>query len=581
MRKTKIVCTLGPSTDKPGVLEELIYAGLNVARFNFSHGTHEEHLKRYELLKELREKTKMPIGALLDTKGPEIRTGNFVEGSAFLKAGQNFTFKFEEVEGTNEFCSLSYKNLYEDVVKGSDILIDDGLIGMKVLSVENKDIICQVLNDGKVSNHKGVNVPGITLSLPYLNKKDIDDIHFGIKHDFDFIATSFTRNADDLMQVRQILDKAGSQMKIIAKIENSDGVENIDEILSIADGIMVARGDMGVEIPLEEIPVLQKILINKAYSAGKHVITATQMLDSMIKNPRPTRAETTDVANAIFDGTSAIMLSGETAAGAYPVRAVETMATIALRTEQEIDYSTYRNTKELTANRSITDAISHATCSTAQDLKARAILTVTKSGKTARMISKYRPGCPIIACTTEERVQRQLTLSWGVTPIVVKEQKDADSLFDSSMEVAQKHGLLEDGDIVAITAGVPIGISGTTNLLKVAVVGNILVSGKGIGDQKVVGNLCVCKSLDDIKTKFKKGDILVVPYTSNDILQEMKGSIGLIVEAEGNNSHAAVAGLALDLPVIVGATSATSILKDGISVILDCATGQIRSSDNL
>lgn len=581
MRKTKIVCTLGPATDKPGILEKIIYSGMNVARFNFSHGTHEEHLKRFTALKKLREKCHIPVGALLDTKGPEIRTGDFENGKATLKSGQIFTFKYGQVLGTNEFCSISYPELYKDVQKGTGILIDDGLIALRVLEIENKDILCEVLNGGVVSNHKGINVPGVTLSLPYLSQKDIDDLHFGMENGFDFVATSFTRNADDVLQVKRVLEESKTPIKIIAKIENGDGVKNIEEILSVADGIMVARGDMGVEIPLEEIPILQKVLINKAYSAGKHVITATQMLDSMIKNPRPTRAETTDVANAIYDGTSAIMLSGETAAGAYPVQAVETMALIARRTEKDIDYTNFHKSADKEHNLSITDAISHATCTTAHDLKAKAILTVTKSGKTARMISKYRPACAIIACTTEEHVQRHLTLSWGVTPIVVSEQQDTDSLFDNSIDTAHKLGLLENGDIVTITAGVPVGVSGTTNLLKITVVGDILVSGRALNDKKIVGNVCVCKTMEEVASKFKPGEILVVPYTNNDILQYMKQASGLIIEADGSNSHGAIAGLALDLPVIFGATAATSILKDGISVVMECEFGHVRSSDNL
>ncbi|MGN0355761.1 MAG: pyruvate kinase [Muricoprocola sp.] len=473
MRKTKIICTLGPATDQPGVLEALIDAGMNVARFNFSHGDHEEQKKRFIELKHARNKAKKPVAALLDTKGPEIRLKDFKDGKVMLEKGQDFTLTTREIEGNEKEISITYKQLVQDVKAGDHILLDDGLIGLEVKEVTDTDIVCTVLNGGPVSNHKGVNVPNVSLSMPFISEKDRDDIVFGLKTGYDFIAASFTRNADDIMQIRKIMEEENNtSVKIIAKIENKEGVDNIDDILQVADGIMVARGDMGVEIPMEDLPAIQKRLIKKAMFAGKIVITATQMLDSMMKNPRPTRAEITDVANAIYDGTSAIMLSGETAAGKYPVETLQTMVRIAERTEASINYVNrfnHRSTKGNAGN--VTEAISYATCSTAHDLKAAAIITVTKSGGTAQTIAKYRPNCNIIGCATLPQVCRQLNLCWGVIPVQTKEQQDTFELFEHSIEEATNAGLLEEGDIAVITAGVPLGMSGTTNLINVHVVG--------------------------------------------------------------------------------------------------------------
>lgn len=473
-RKTKIICTLGPSTDRPGVLEALIESGMNVARFNFSHGSHEEQRIRFIALKKARNAAKKPIAALLDTKGPEIRVKDFAEGKVQLKKGQTFTLTTREIDGDASMVSITYKNLVNDVKNGDMILLDDGLIGLCVKEVSETDIVCEVLNSGPVSNHKGVNVPNVSLSMPYISEKDRDDIKFGVKMGFDFIAASFTRSAEDILEIRKILEEENCHsIRIIAKIENQQGVDNIDEILSVADGIMVARGDMGVEIPLEDVPAIQKKLIKKAICAGKISITATQMLDSMMSNPRPTRAEATDVANAIYDGTSAIMLSGETAAGKYPVETLQTMDRIALHTENDIDYVNRFN-RISTKNRqfNITEAISYATCSTAHDLSAAAIVTVTKSGTTAHMIAKNRPACPIIGCATHPHVYRQLNLVWGVIPIQTKEEQDTFELFEHSLDEAVEKNLLKDGDITVITAGVPLGMSGTTNLINVHVVGD-------------------------------------------------------------------------------------------------------------
>ncbi|MEG6571247.1 pyruvate kinase [[Clostridium] cellulosi] len=574
MRKTKIVCTLGPSTDDENVVREMMLSGMNIARFNFSHQTYADHKRRVDMLKKLRKELDLPIAFLLDTKGPEIRLGTFQNKSVVLKEGQTFTLTTKEIEGTDSIVSVSFKGLPGDVKPGNHILIDDGLIDMVVENVKNTDIICKVLNGGKVSNNKGVNIPGAHLSLPFLSEKDKNDLLFGIENGFDFIAASFTRTASDIIEIRKILEEnGGSSIRIIAKIENSEGVDNIDSILKVADGIMVARGDMGVEIPFEEIPRLQKMLIKKAYNAGKLAITATQMLDSMTVNPRPTRAEVTDVANAIYDGTSAIMLSGETAAGKHPVEAVKTMSRIAERTEANIDYVKRLAQRQPEENPSVTNAISHATCTTAHDLGAAAILTVTKSGQTARFISKFRPACPIIGCTPDEQVYRQLNMSWGVVPVMTKEMQNTDALFEHAVNSAVAKGLLHDGDLIVITAGIPLGVSGTTNLLKVQIVGDALVSGHGIVHSTVCGNLCVCKTEEEALKNFNDGDILVIPQTSNNIMPIIKKCSGIIAEADGSASHAAVVGLTLDLPVIVGAKNATKILKSGTTVILDGTRG--------
>lgn len=473
MKRTKIICTLGPATDEPGILEKLIESGMDVARFNFSHGSHEEQKQRFNVLKKARNAARKPVAALLDTKGPEIRLKNFREGKVLLEKGQTFILTSREVEGDASMVSITYQDLVHDVKAGDAILLDDGLIGLTVKEVTETDIICEVQNSGPVSNHKGVNVPNVSLSMPFVSEKDREDILFGIRMGFDFIAASFTRNAGDIRRIKEILQEESCEtIQIIAKIENKEGVDNIDEILQEADGIMVARGDMGVEIPMEDLPAIQKTLIKKAMMAGKIVITATQMLDSMIKNPRPTRAEITDVANAIYDGTGAIMLSGETAAGKYPVETLQTMVRIAERAESSINYVylfNHRSTKENQEN--ITEAISYASCSTAHDLKAAAIVSVTKSGSTARLISKYRPACPIIGCATHPHVCRHLNLCWGITPLQIKEEQDTFELFEHALEEAMDAGLLQTGDVTVITAGVPLGRPGTTNLINVHVAG--------------------------------------------------------------------------------------------------------------
>lgn len=576
MRKTKIICTLGPATDKGDVLRKLMESGADVLRLNFSHQTHAEQKIRADKVKALREELDLPIALLLDTKGPEIRLKQFEQPKVMLTAGSQFTLTTRDVVGNDTIASITFAGLPHDVSIGSRILIDDGLIELKVESCTDTDITCRVINGGPVSARKGINVPGVQLSLPFISEQDKEDIAFAVQEDFDFIAASFTRTADDILEMRALLESLNNHdIRIIAKIENIDGVNNIDEIINVADGIMVARGDLGVEIPLEEIPVIQKQLIQKAYLAGKQVITATQMLDSMMKNPRPTRAESTDVANAIYDGTSAIMLSGETAAGDYPIEALKTMIRIAVRTEEDIDYKSRFEKRGPLEQPNVTAAISHATCTTAHDLGARAIITVSKSGRTARMISRFRPECPIIGGTTDPKVSRQMNLSWGVTPIMVDEKTNTDELFDHVVSRASAAGLVDNGDIVVITTGVPLGVSGTTNLLKVQLVGDVRVSGVGVTKGTVTGNLCVCKDEEQAMAEFRDGDILVIPYTTNDILPQMRRASAIITEKEGINSHAAIVGLALDKPVIVGAEYATSLLKSGTTVTVDAAKGVV------
>ena len=590
-RKTKIICTLGPATDKGDVLRQLILEGMNVARFNFSHGTHEEQKARLDKLVALREELGRPVAALLDTKGPEIRLKDFTEGKVELKAGQTFTLTTEDMEGDANRVSITYKNLPNDVKPGNRILIDDGLIGMEVVSItpvegvkaledgsQPMNINCRVLNSGFVSNKKGVNVPNVELTMPYISEKDYNDIVFGIENDYDYIAASFVRTADDVLAIREILkEKGGTDIKIIAKIENMQGVQNIDEIIRVTDGVMVARGDMGVEIPLEDVPVMQKMIIKKCYESGKVVITATQMLDSMMKNPRPTRAESTDVANAIYDGTSAIMLSGETAAGAYPVEALQTMVRIAMRTEQDINYWYRFHARHTQADPDVTSAISHATCTMSEDLNAAAIITVTKSGRTARMVSKYRPATPIVCGCLTEKVYRQTGLFWGVHPILLEEKNNADDLFDYAVDATEKAGYISKGDVVILTAGVPLGVSGTTNLIKVQVAGHILAKGRGINKKKVSGNLCVCHDMADLK-QFKAGDIIVAKDTNNDMMEQIRQASGLIVEAEDMNCHAAIVGLSLDIPVLIRAEQALEFLKSSAYVELDAENGVVSAN---
>ena len=580
MRKTKIICTLGPSTDQEGVLRELVANGMNVARFNFSHGSHEEHLGRFEKLKAIREELGKPVAALLDTKGPEIRLKDFKNGTEMLEAGQTFTLTTREVEGTKEICSITYKDLPQDVQPGGTIMLDDGLIKLQIITVNDTDIVCKVLNNGKIKNKKGVNVPGVHLSMPYMSQRDRDDIIFGAQQGFDFIAASFVRTAQDVYDIRNLLNEYDSDIRIIAKIENREGVNNIDSILAAADAVMVARGDLGVEIDFTELPGIQKNIIERSFSFGKPIVTATQMLDSMIVNPRPTRAEISDVANAIYDGTSAIMLSGETAAGAYPVDALKTMSAIAERTEQE-NHARFVPLAENTGKISVSDATAHAACLTAKDVNAAAIVTVSESGNTARLLSKYRPKQPIIACVMDEQVQRQLSLSWGITSLLMGPAHSTDELIEMSTALAQKNGYLHNGELAVVTAGVPVGVSGTTNMIKIHMVGNCLATGVGVGRGKTdlvsaSGKACVCRTLEEVKAKFRPGMVLVVPSTTNEMLGYVRDAAALVVEEPGLNSHAAIVGNSLLKPTIVGAAGACSHIRDGLDIAVDCAHGSVQ-----
>ena len=578
IRKTKIVCTMGPNLFEKHLIAPLMKAGMNVARFNFSHGTYETHQHYYDEVCRIRDELGLPVATMLDTKGPEIRVRSFKNGRVTLQNGQLFALTTDEVEGDEERVSITYKELPQDIAVGSSILIDDGLIGMQVERIDGADIVCRVLNGGVVSNNKGVNIPNAHLSMPFISEKDHQDILFAIKNGYDFIAASFTRCADDIMQIRHILQENNCHtINIIAKIENMEGVENIDEILRVVDGVMVARGDLGVEVPLEDVPSLQKKLIQRGIAAGKPVITATQMLDSMIKNPRPTRAEATAVANAIYDGTSAIMLSGESAVGAYPVEAVETMVRIALRAEADMDYIR-RFSRDTSASTDVTNAISHATVTSAHDLNASAIITVTKSGSTARILSRDRPACVIVGCTTEKHVWRQLALSWGTVPLMIAEESNTDDLFEHAVDAAVQNGLVHDGELVVLTAGVPLGISGTTNLMKVHVVGHLLSRGQGLHGGKVVAPLCVIRNLEKDAKDFNTGDVIVCHQTTREMFSMLRKSSAIVLEDDNPEGHGAIAGMSLDIPVIIGAKNATNILKSGAVVTVDGEKGTVSAN---
>ncbi len=579
IRKTKIVCTMGPNLFEKGLIADLMQAGMNVARFNFSHGDHESHKRNHDEFCRIRDELGLPVATLLDTKGPEVRVRSFKEGKVTLKPGQLFTLTADEVEGDENRVSVTYKNLPQDVKAGNAILIDDGLIGMVVEKVVGSDVICRVNNAGVVSNNKGVNIPNVHLSMPFISEKDRSDIIFAAREGFDFIAASFTRSADDILQMRQILkENDGAGINIIAKIENMEGVENIDEILRVVDGVMVARGDLGVEVPLEVVPSIQKELIQRCLAMGKPVITATQMLDSMIKNPRPTRAEATDVANAIYDGTSAIMLSGETAVGAYPVEAVKTMVKIALAAEADI-----KNIRGFTrANpvaTDVTNAISHATVTSAQDLNASAIITVSMSGSTPRSLSRYRPRTVIVGCTSVERVWRQMSLSWGTVPLMIGKESNTDDLFEHAVDAAVAAGIVRDGELVVLTAGVPLGISGTTNLMKVHVVGHMLTQGVGLHGGRLVAPLCVIRDFEKDSPAFDDGDVIVCHQTTSAMYPLLRKASGLVLEDPNPDGHGAIVGQTLDIPVIIGAAHATEILKSGAIVTIDGKKGTVSAND--
>lgn len=575
MHKTKIVCTLGPSTSTVEIIKQLIKSGMSAARINFSHGTYESHAVVINNLIQAREELNAPIPLVLDTKGPEIRIKTFKEDSIVLEQGAVFTLTTEDVEGDNTKVSVTYKNLPLDLRRGSRVLIDDGLIELRVKNLTETEVECQVINGGSLGSRKGVNIPDVYVNLPSLTEKDIEDIKFGIEMGFDYIAASFVRSANDVIKIRRVLEENnGSHIAIISKIENREGVDNIDEILEVSDGIMVARGDLGVEIPPEEVPLVQKRLIKKSNQKGKPVITATQMLESMVHNPRPTRAEANDVANAIFDGTDAIMLSGETAKGAYPIESVKMMATIAETTEKSIDYISEMGRNHSNSLRDMTNAISYATCATANDLKASCIITVTKAGYTPRMVSMFRPESPILACSVDEYMWRQLNLVWGCIPTTFSPTyNNTDDVFNEAIQKAVDLGLAKNGDAVIITAGVPVGVSGTTNTLKVHIVGDVLVKGTGIGNKIVSGKGVVIKVVEEAEKFFQKGDILITHETNNDFLPYIKKASAIIVEVGSENNHTEIVAKALDIPVIIGAKGAVGLIRNGILLTVDSKKG--------
>lgn len=578
MRKTKIVCTIGPASESVDKLVELIHAGMNVARLNFSHGDYAEHGRRIQNIREAVKRTGKTVAILLDTKGPEIRTHNMENGAIELKEGEQLIISMKEVLGTPKRISVTYEKLVDDVTPGAKILLDDGLIGLEVVSVDRqaREIVTKVLNGGVLKNKKGVNVPGVRVNLPGITDKDRQDILFGIEQGIDFIAASFVRRASDVLEIRELLEANDAlHIQIIAKIENQEGVDNIDEILEVADGLMVARGDLGVEIPAEEVPLIQKALIKKCNMLGKPVITATQMLDSMQRNPRPTRAEASDVANAIFDGTDAVMLSGETAAGSYPVEAVKTMHQIALRTEQALQYREILAQRTKESATTITDAIGQSVAHTALNLDVAAIVTPTVSGKTAGMVSKYRPKAPIVAVTSSESVSRKLALIWGVYSQVAPQVNTTDEMLDIAVEAAIKSGVVKHGDLVVITAGVPVGETGSTNLMKVHVIGDIIAKGQGIGRKSAFGKAIIAKTAQEAISKMVEGGILVTCNTDADMMEALEKAAAIITEEGGLTSHAAVVGLSLGIPVIVGVENATSILKDGQEITVDAGFGAV------
>lgn len=576
MRRTKIVCTLGPATGDKQTLKEMIQAGMDVARFNFSHGSHAEHLDKIDKVKQIRRELGKPVALLLDTKGPEIRLGTFAGGKAFLKQGSTFVLTTREVEGGDGIAGVTYKNFPDDVEEGYKVLLDDGLIELVVERIDGEDVVCRVENGGEITDRKGVNLPGAVVGLPAISEKDREDILFGIKQQVDFIAASFTRKPEDILDILRILEENGGDwIRIIAKIENQQGVDNLDGILEVADGIMVARGDLGVEIPIEGVPILQKEMIRKCNRAGKPVITATQMLDSMMRNPRPTRAEVADVANAVLDGTDAIMLSGETAAGRYPVEAVSTMAKVAARAEESCEYGLVHNVDTQSGMNTVTNAVSYATCTIAGELKASAIITATQGGYTARMVSKYRPRSMVIATTPDERVQRQLSLSWGVYPLLARTAENTDDTLEVSVKAARAEGLISEGDLVVLTAGVPTAVTGTTNLIRVHTVAKVLTQGMGVGNRSAYGKAVFVTRPGDGAEKFYPGNILVIKSGDRELVPYMEMASAIIAEEGGLTSHAAIVGLNLGKPTIVGVKDVFELLDDGEIVTVDGTTGLI------
>ena len=573
LKKTKIVCTLGPSSNTPEIIEKMIKAGMNVARFNFSHGSHEEHKQRIDMVRAVSQKLGIPVALLLDTKGPEIRLGKFKNGSIMMEAGKDFTLTARDVEGDETIASMNYKELPQDVKAGDHILLSDGLVNLEVVSVEGEDIHTKILNSGKMSDRKRVAVPGIAINLPAVSETDAADIEFGCRMNMDWIAASFIQRGKDVLTIRKILEKHDSHMKIISKIECQAAVNNIDDIIKMSDGIMVARGDLGVEVPAEEVPMLQKVLIHKCQAAGKPVITATQMLESMCNNPRPTRAETSDVANAILDGTDAIMLSGETAGGLYPVEAVETMARVATFTESNFTPKSYEDVDAESAT--TTESIGKAVVKIAQDLHAAAIIASTERGGTAQMISKFRPACPIVAVSPHEAIVRRLQLNWGVQAVTGKEASDTDAVVDNAIFAALDNDLIKAGDLVVLTAGVPVAKAGSTNMIRVQVVGDVLLRGTGIGRNSAIGKVCIAESKEDLEKNFTDGCILVVRSARADFVDYMKRASAIVSEEAGLTSESAIVAITLGIPTVVGAAHAADTLENGEVVTVDASRGTI------
>ncbi len=574
MRRTKIVCTIGPSIDSEERIEKLIGAGMDVARLNLSHGSREDHLRRLKMIREISAGLHRNIGFLFDTRGPEVRTGDLDEDYVVLKDGQEFVLTTEPVVGNSQKVSVTYKELHSDLKPGCMVLIDDGLISLEVIEVSGREILCRVLHGGELRSYKGLNTPGTRINLPAISEEDHEDIKAALENDVDFLAASFTRGSDDILEIRRLVEKSSGSIMILAKIESREGVENYDQILEVSDGIMVARGDLGVEIPPEEVPLLQKHFIKKCNNVGKPVITATQMLDSMIRNPRPTRAEASDVANAIFDGTDAVMLSGETAIGRFPIEAVETMGRIAERTEEGLDFKRIMEELSTTMRKTVTGAISYSTSRVAYELEADAIITATQSGHTARMVSKYKPRAPIVAVTSRRQVASQLTLTWGVHAVICPPAKSTDDMFLSAIQVSLNEGLIKDGNLVVITAGVPVGVSGTTNLLRVETVGEVIVRGTGIGKSAISGTARIVKNESDLE-KFKEGEILITGSTNSNYMSAIKKAAVLVTEEGGLTSHGAIVAINLGKPAVVGVEQAVEIIKTGEIITVDAIRGQI------
>lgn len=579
MKKTKIICTIGPASESVSTLKELMANGMNVCRLNFSHGSHDEHKLRVDNIKKARKELDLPIAIMLDTKGPEIRLGKFEVPEVLLSVGDIYTFTTDEVLGNQKVASVTYKLLPNDVKVGGTILVDDGLVEMEIISKTDTDITCVVKNSGTIKSNKGVNIPNEKINLPSITEKDKQDILFAIENDFDFIAASFVRKPEDVYEIRKILEENNSDIKIISKIENQEGVENIDKIIEASDGIMVARGDLGVEIKTEFIPKIQKEIIRKCNLIGKPVITATQMLDSMIRNPRPTRAEVTDVANAIIDGSDCIMLSGETAAGKYPVDAVKVMRNIAITTEESFDFKNSIRDKNKDTQYNMVNAISLSAKEISENIKAKAIICATSSGITPISISKFRPFVDIIAVTFSEKVRRRLQIHWGVCPLISEKSNHTDEVIERSISAALKSNRINDGDTVVLTAGIPVGVAGTTNLIKVHTVGKILIKGFGIGKNSVTSNVCVIKKESDLKEKFKDGDIIVTKFTDREYVEYIERASGLIVEMGGLTSHAAIVSLHFNIPTIIGAENAIEIINDRQLVTIDTIGGLIYDGD--